>query len=454
MIAIVFGAYGGSFAAEGDRAESALILFDHLGISAENLNTFKNNSPMTEDEFSLLRKILFHCPRIDIVDIERWSKNQVALDELIKEPTRHRVDTVHLSGYTRSIERLDVPEDRRQRLQFDHYFRIHFQVDDQLEPTIVYCRRIPQSWPLGTVKQPGGFRSSFSAFFLKIDRFADELVPMFVANRAAWHPQKTNAELGIEVDHRTLGVLDMDVGLFDDVKHQDKITHHDRECFYQMLSTVGRLQSVNLQDVARDQFDIAKLLGEPSSQVGLAYKVSGSARRAIKILVNDPDIRERFGIERYYEIEVFVSLPQNLKLIDDATGRSETYVDYPFVFCVRTLPAGMPEGPTINHPIQISGFFLKLWAFRNERLKKLNDAKGDGVSARQTAPLFIGLPPKSISQSVSDKRKGTTGLIVGVGFVVALLFVWGSVYWYSQQDERFRRTIKTKDNIDFTNLDR
>ena len=437
-----------------ERAKNALALFEHLGITSDDWNTLDDDSPILDNDETLIMKLLFHSPRIDLIDIERWAAEQVEFDEVLDSPMAYRAKTIRLWGYVRSIERVNVPQDQRQRFQFDHYFRIHFQVDGQLEPAIVFCRQIPKRWAIGTVKHAGGFRSAINAFFLKVANMADKSVPIFVAHRAAWYPQAVNVDLGIHADHRTLGVLEMDVSLFDEVKHQQKISHHDRECFYQLLSSVGRLQSVNLEDIARKEFDIVKLLGAPATQVGLAFQVTGTARRAVRILVNDSDIRQRFGIEHYFEIEVFVSLPQHLKLVDDETGQSETYVDYPFVFCVRSLPVGLQEGSAINYPVEISGFFMKLWAFRNERLKRLENGNGEDSSARQTAPLFIGLPPSVITRQDAPGRNETAGLWVGISFVALLLFVFASLCWYSQQDKRFHRALRKSDNIDLTNLEK
>ena len=78
--------------------------------------------------------------------------------------------------------------------------------------------------------------------------------------------------------------------------------------------------------------DIVPLFNEPASQRGSLVTLRGDALRAVEIRVDDPDVVERFGIRRYYEVEIVTDDSQN----------------NPLVCCVAELPEGMPLGDDIR----------------------------------------------------------------------------------------------------------
>jgi len=107
--------------------------------------------------------------------------------------------------------------------------------------------------------------------FLKVGDSSGEWPELVLAaDRIAWHPDRVDADLGIAEDHVLLGDLGMDVGLFDQVRDRKGLVAADRECFYQLLTAVGRADAAELARHGRNrkQFNIAQLLTTPKTERG------------------------------------------------------------------------------------------------------------------------------------------------------------------------------------------
>lgn len=105
----------------------------------------------------------------------------------------------------------------------------------------------------------------------------------------------------------------------------------------------------------------------------------------------------------------------------------ETISRYPITFCVRTLPKGMPTGPTVNEPIQIIGFHMKNWRYAT--------TGPDGDTVFRSAPLLIGRMP--LEQEPSALSNPLYAAIAGGLFVAALAVMWISVWMLGRGDRKF-----------------
>lgn len=162
------------------------------------------------------------------------------------------------------------------------------------------------------------------------------------------------------------------------------------------------------------------LFNRPGQQRGRLVVLEGNARRAVKIVVGsgdaNSDILARYGIDHYYEIELFTSDSEN----------------NPLVFCVRELPPGFPTGEDINEGVRLAGFFFKTWAFHTQ-------GGADGpVRRRHLAPLLIARAPIWIQPPPA--ASGTIyGAIAAGLFVAAALGIWIGLWRLGRGDQAFRR---------------
>lgn len=218
----------------------------------------------------------------------------------------------------------------------------------------------------------------------------------------------------------------MDVGLLDDLADRRPLRREERECFYQALAAAAGAEKGQLRKEAVDRDSVEPLFNDPAQQRGKLVMLSGTARRVLRVRVEDPDIRRRFGIDHYYEIYLYT---------DDSQGN-------PLVFCVTRLPNGMPTGtgPDYTEPVSVAGFFLKSWAYPSGR--RAEPDQGDRPPPLQLAPLLVG---REAVWRGPDRQNSVPiwGAVGGAVFVLILLAVWLWLLKTSRADRRSRRMVQT-----------
>jgi hypothetical protein len=135
------------------------------------------------------------------------------------------------------------------------------------------------------------------------------------------------------------------------------------------------------------------------------------------------DVVYHYGIDHYYEMEVFTDDSQN----------------YPLVFCVSRLPANLPTTGTIDVPVRVAGFFFKDWLYTTRRAAAAHEESNRGGHP-QYAPLLIGAEPQVLATPQPGKR-GIGQFVGGVLFVLALAAIWGVAVWYARGDRKFRKSV-------------
>lgn len=246
---------------------------------------------------------------------------------------------------------------------------------------------------------------------MKNEGTADAPTPVFVAPRIQWHPATL------------LGTLGMDVGLFDDIRQRHRLSNEDRDCFYRLLDVVARLdeeQDRGLPAVEQTAELAQKMFADPSALAGTRLMLDGVARRAVRIRVDDADIIERFGIDHYYELEVFVDVP----------GLAPAHNPLIHVCCVREVPDGFPLGENVSVHVRVPVFFFKLWSYQSKQAESVGD------NFRQVAPLCIGRRPIWIAPPESAGE--TLGAVAaGILAAVAVIGVWAA--WRARREDARRR---------------
>jgi hypothetical protein len=398
-------------------------LFRLYGIDDSQFDQFVDGHDVDEGDTETLLTILYRLQNVDQERVEQWAK-PLDLAKIVEKPASERGEFFRLSGRVTDVEVRRVLAERAEALEFDAYYRCQCVLEDG-QPAVVFTCKVPREWRKG-----GPVDASMAAFgaFLKLAGSAEKPTPVFAAERVAWHPETL------------LGKLGMDVGLYDTVVNRTRLSGLDREAFYQMLAAVGRAKPGELRDAAQAElktadeplvrtdrdgnrhFSVAPLFNQPDEQRGRLVVLSGNARRVLRVPVADQDIINRFGIDHYYNIYLFT---------DDS-------MDNPVVFCVRSLPQGMPigDGPTYVEYVEIAGFFFKTWAY--------NIATAPGQPEKmQLAPLLIGREPVWYkSPAPMDTR--LIGAIAGGLFLVAMVAIWFAVWRLGRGDQEFHNRTLSK----------
>ena len=393
------------------------------GIDDAEWAQLRNEPKWGEGQQETVQRILFRMAGLPADDLHREAKTSLDSKQLMTDPKSLEGDVFRLRGQIRSIAVLRPSAEIARRFLVKQYYRVDMVVDEGRVPIVVFARTVPRAWRRGgTIEQPGG---AWGVFLTLRGDDPEHLTPLFAAARLASY-----------ADDRLLGTLGMDLGLFDDVIDRRPIRPEERECFYQLLNAVGQAKPGQLLEAARSelrgqgksQCSVEPLFNDPARQRGKLVVLSGHIRRALRVRVDDPDIRRRFDVDHYYELYLYT---------DDSQGN-------PLVFCVRELPEGMPtgEGPDYSETVTVAGFFLKSWAYPSELTVADETGQASEPPSLQLAPLLIGREPiwTGPEEVTSSPIWGAVG---GGAFVLLLLGVWLWLWRRSRDDRCFeRQTMK------------
>ncbi len=414
---------------------------------------------LSDDQTEPLLRGLYALRRFGREDLARWRHAPSDFSNWLSDAPDHAGEIIELRGRLKRVSRIRPIAEVARRFELQVYYRCELELASPQCAATVFSLAVPRDW-LGEDEESRDtdLRCGCPAVFLKRQSAnAEQPAPVFLAQRMAWYPEQGN--------FATLGGLGFDAGLIDGVRDKVALSQSsdlEREAFYQLLNAVGRTRPGELHAVATTEVraaaelwradlkaqrskpeasptplaelerkldraeveaeDVASLFNAPAETRGRLVTLLGTARRAIEIRVDDADIRARFGLDRYYEIEL---------ITPDSRGN-------PVVFCVRELPPGMPLGDEIYEPVRATGFFLKTWGFRTAQS---TDA-APGTVRKQLAPLLIGNDLMWLK--VAPEKEEHRELIVGT--VVAIVAMVFGIGWWLHRDSR-RRTKTLPDQI-------
>ncbi len=167
---------------------------------------------------------------------------------------------------------------------------------------------------------------------------------------------------------------------------------------------------------AKGASSVGPLFVAPADSIGRLVLLEGTARRAVRVIVDDKSAPPDLG--EYYELDVFTADSENL----------------PVICCATSLPAGFPTGDRINEPIRIAGVFFKRWTYAR---RTGADDEEPRMPQRMAAPLVIAAQPEWLRPAAGGVSPGR-GLAIGAVFVAALAAVWIAVARTARRDRLAR----------------
>jgi hypothetical protein len=453
-------------------------IMEKYDIGESQLTGFFNGVPLSPGEEDVLIRILYRLPRIGLENLEKWRRPEVKLEQLLADSDAHRLDVIPLEGRLTGVAKMDVPPDLAVRLEFKHYYLARIDLPDLGYVALIAIRRVPEYWlTAAELSEP----VNLDGIFIKVLSDETETKPqlLFASRRIRWLPDHAIPELHIGADQLRLAELGFDLSLLEDLRTSNKqpIGDLDREPQYQLLDLVGRVPVSKLASNPQKEIDIVTLLKEPEKHQGELMSVKGHARRITKVVVDDPDIRARFGIDHYYEIDIAVDLKEKtIRFIHDKKGGEKKVEknknaedkqaagnsaenkpgndaeapsktkeppedgpifnnDYPVTVVVRELPPDLKPIDATRQLVRVDAVFMKTWAYRNNYMAQFND--------KQVAPLLVGriphrvLPPQ-VYNWVSD-------VLVGFAITVAALVIGAVFWWFRSADQHIRQTLDELD---------
>lgn len=417
------------------RLSSPREMLDLFSIDASQIRQLEDGVPLAIGEEETLFKILYRLPFFGLDKMEAWRRSEADWTALAEHPEEGRLEVFPVQGRVTQVQRLEVPPETAARLEFDRYFQVRLQLAGTSRTALICCRDVPRAWESADAwDEP----ARCDGLFLKIggDQGGQaELV--FAAQRVAWLPQQADPRWGLTPDMVYLASLGMDAGLFDVVRNTNRraITAEDRECFYQLLAAMGRAAPAEVFGRAELSPDLTPLLTQPETQHGRIVSLLGTAKRVQRIAIDEPDVRQRFGIDHYYQIDLFVSLGDTEIRFESKHGQEAAVFrhNYPVTCCVLELPPGLPPRDDIAVAVRFAGAYFKLWAYKSEYVAALDDRQ------RQVSPLFIATTPRVVVFDHSTSQ--LVGWIGGIAVVLLLLAV-GYYTWVPRpSDKRMEQEV-------------
>jgi hypothetical protein len=412
--------------------------FAIYGIDDRQWEQLLDDQPISEQEQQLLLRVLFRLPRVSTANLLRWATRSWDEERIFEDPAEHRGEAFRVEGRARHVEVVAVPDDRQKYLGFSHFFRVSIELASATVPVVVIARSVPSCW-LGAEQLDEPVVAE--AVFLKVTHEADARLLMFAGSHIAWFPERVNPRLGVTRDHLFLADLRMDVGRFDAVRSRNRepITAAEHESFYELLAALGRSSPSALRDHATESFQLAPFLQSPATEHGRTALLSGTVRRVTKVLIDDDDVRERLGLDDYYQLDLFVPLDNQIIRFGEQGSAEDvpTFVNnYPVTACVLRLPPGLAEGSDLRARVQVPAVFFKLWVYRSRYIASFDERQ------RQLSPMFLGIEPILVEhERASD---AAFSLAVGCLFLIVLGGIWLYLIRHSRSDARIDRRLRER----------
>ena len=391
------------------------------------------------DEFMI--RLLLRAANASPESWQRYAEytRGIGLQAIEDNPQKYRFQVFELTGRVKMVYPIRLPE-KYENSKIKGFYLARVESDTGKSFMVAACS-VPRVWPVRTsMDEPFRCRG----FFQAVVDFSDpaetaptgeltagvSLAPLFVTDRMGWFPDRVGAVAGVNESHLLLARNGVDIGQFEFVKQNNNraITESDSSCFFQLLDAVERLTP---NDFKGNQIGFVELLENPKDHFGGAVQFTGHVKRAVRIYIDRKAVRERLGLDYYYELDMFIPLGDSRIVIksqapDDASAEAKDVVyknRFPATVCVPRLPGTIEE--IRGKRVTIDGFFMKFWNYDSEFTSRLHPSLG------QVSPLVIGIEPRI---SNSSKHSIDNFLLTVLGVVG--LGIAGLIWYFHRSDQR------------------
>jgi hypothetical protein len=378
------------------------------GIQRDQFSRLLDETPLSANERALVLRVALALARWPTWQLERAAREAGELGRLDSMAPPAAGAAVRFQGRLRRAVALPLDAELSERFGLQEIYECDVELEKG-RSAIVYTLEIPKAWRLDQdLNEP----VAGLGVFLKLGSPPPEAVPLLACARLTWHPATL------------LGRLGMDVGLLDRIEQKRRLGAEEREAFYGLLAAVGRSSQRELcaaaenQAVDQDQ-TIIDLFQEPQRHVGQVVRLRATARRAVRIEVNEAELQSQYGLDHYYEVELVLHVANLAPHLNPVV----------VVLCLRELPSGMSTGGDLRQAVSVCAVFFKLWAYESQY------ANQAGADMRQIAPLLIG---RTLArESAPSAPTSATGILL-LGAAALIGLVAGVVWWFNASDRRRR----------------
>ncbi len=362
-------------------------------ISSYHFSRIKSLGSRTQDGIELLKKQL----------------EQAGLPKIQRYQTVGRVE---------SITRYKVREKDRDLYQIPGYFAVDISHPQSKIKLKVCTPVIPDAWKKN---DPVGQRVGIDGLFVYACDFTGDSVDgataVFAAPRIRWLPDRVNS--WVNEGQVWLGQHGVDIGLFDQVRKStgEPLKPDDMESQFEILAAIDGPSKFESE---APQIDIIRAHEKALSLSGTRMTVRGRLRRITPINDVSEKYRERFGISKYYELDIFVPIQGKLRVKDVETGKFLVFNNnFPVTVRVRSLPEELADQKQPSVDVQVDAFFFRMWGYYSATSRRSD--------VLQKSPMLIGFEPVIVRPEETRQIDNIIGIVVGI-IVVLILIALGYMY--------------------------
>lgn len=368
---------------------------------------------------------------------DQWAQWAVPMPAELSVDTSIRGSVFDVQGFVTAISGpYSLEDEGLQGFQLDHYFIANVESDSGAIYRVI-CRQLPAIWRSQTpLRESARLRCVLLAA-------GGDASAWLVADRLEWYATspRSTAQIALSDAWQFLGTHGLDLGRLEDAKteNQQILSSDEREAFYGILKVLAD-EPDDWSKVPKTAWRIPELLKEPAKFQGQRLAGRAVARRVTRIMVDDPAITRRTGIESYFQVDAFFPLDGvRIRLTNPAgaAGPAPVYANgYPATIVCRELPNqlltaaadvlnGTAKTQLIQIPVVMDGVFLKLWSYRSPFLTR------DAEEQRHPSPLFIASELRAVPPARVGKSSEFSFVVLGV----FLAFFSGAVVlaWWAQR---------------------
>ena len=172
---------------------------------------------------------------------------------------------------------------------------------------------------------------------------------------------------------------------------------------------------------------LSRLLLHPEQEHGNIVQVTGRLRRITRVVVDEPDIRQRFGIAAYYQLDVMVPVGDQPIEVRGEHGEQAGPVyreSFPFTCCTVATPGIL--GIAGRSPESQSTGVDERRVLQALGLQQSAAWPPTTRGSASSVPMFVVGAPQA--WDLSSRSRPGPGLLVGLGFGGLLVIVWVAVW--------------------------
>lgn len=348
---------------------------------------------------------------------------------------------VSLSGTIERLRQYPVPEDLTAFLELDAFYEITLADESSETPTVVFAPPLP-----GDAGQ--GDRMTGDAVFLTTIKGTE----FFAAGTLAWMPVKSDRP-----GWRLLSEQRVDLGQVARMGQRNgrSLESDDAETFYSMLAAakgIGRRDKQSLPTPKR--IDPVDLLQNPVDYHGSWIRIEAVTVRVTRVAVDSPDLRARLGQDHYYQVDASGDLEKTVVQLQRVEGEMGEPIlisgSYPISLVTTDLPSFLSQRmdqsqdvvAMVSYPVAIEGFFMRLWSYENEFMRR----EGGG---KQVGPLVVAskwFPRRTLTAAEEGIELIGYALAAAIILAIVTTFVW--TRRNAKADDRARRRHSASETIE------